>query len=139
MLRQSARAMYGPAPVLTVGPTRTMVCRHRTDERSDMPVNPSNPEDEYFIREEAEKLKKLAEERKQRVAAEEREAQQKLHYMRCPKCGDELHTLRYGQIELDRCFACHGTWLDEGELEKIAAHDEHEHSFSKKITRLFRR
>jgi len=44
--------------------------------------------------------------------------------MHCPKCGMTLQTITYRGVEVDRCFSCNGTWLDEGELEKIAEYEE---------------
>ncbi len=82
---------------------------------------PSTQEDEYFAKEQAEKLRKLALERHRKLEAAEREAQKQAHYMRCPKCGDELHTIHFREIDVDRCFNCGGTWLDQGELEKVVA------------------
>jgi len=84
-------------------------------------TKPSSSEDEYFAKEQAEQLRKLALERKKAQAAGEREKQKKLHYMHCPKCGDELHTIHFREVDVDRCFSCGGTWLDQGELEKIVA------------------
>jgi cytosine/adenosine deaminase-related metal-dependent hydrolase len=80
----------------------------------------SSPEEEYFARESAEKLRKLAAEQQKKLATAEKEELKKRHWMRCPKCGMELKTLSYKGLEIDRCFACHGTWLDAGELEKVA-------------------
>ena len=80
----------------------------------------SSPEAEYFARENAEKLRKLAAQEKAKMAAEEAAALKKAHWMRCPKCGMELQTISYQSVEIDRCFHCHGTWLDQGELEKLA-------------------
>ena len=37
--------------------------------------------------------------------------------MRCPDCSNVLITLEFGGFEIDRCFKCHGIWLDSGELE----------------------
>ena len=88
-----------------------------------MPIKPSEREEEYFARVEAEKKKKLAEEKAKTLAIQDREELKKLHWMRCPKCGMELQTVTYQSIEIDRCFNCNGTWLDKGELEKIAALD----------------
>ncbi len=85
-----------------------------------MPVKPSSTEEEYFAREEAEKKRKLALEQKRALATKEREDLKKQHWMRCPKCGMELNTIQFRGIDIDRCFSCNGTWLDEGELEKLA-------------------
>ena len=78
------------------------------------------PEGEYFARENAEKMRKLAAEERSRLVEDEREALRKAHWMRCPKCGLELRRISYKGVEIDRCFACHGTWLNAGELEKLA-------------------
>ncbi|MFL5278139.1 MAG: zf-TFIIB domain-containing protein [Myxococcales bacterium] len=80
---------------------------------------PSTTEEEYFARENAERLRKLAVEEKTRMAGAERERLQKLHFMRCPKCGMELKEIRFRDVQVDRCFSCNGTWLDAGELEKL--------------------
>ena len=40
----------------------------------------------------------------------------------CPKCGSTTDAINYGGdtgIVVDRCTACGGFWLDEGELEKV--------------------
>ena len=83
----------------------------------------SKAEEEYFFKEEVQKLKKLAEERSAEVADEESVRRKELHHMHCPKCGADLHTVRYGEIDIDRCFGCNGLWLDDGELEKIVERD----------------
>jgi Zn-finger nucleic acid-binding protein len=38
----------------------------------------------------------------------------------CPECGEPLVAFELGGVEIDRCIACGGTWLDEGEIELIA-------------------
>jgi len=39
----------------------------------------------------------------------------------CPSCRKPMVSLRYGEteVEIDYCQSCRGTWLDQGELEKI--------------------
>lgn len=83
------------------------------------PQKPSSAEEEYFTREEAEKKRKLALDVKRQTAADELERLKKQHWMRCPKCGLELHTIRMGRVEVDACMNDGGVWLDKGELEKI--------------------
>jgi hypothetical protein len=80
---------------------------------------PSESEEEFFAREEAAKQKKAAIERARTIAQAERDDLKRLHWMRCPKCGMELKTINYREVAIDRCFSCHGTWLDEGELERL--------------------
>jgi len=46
----------------------------------------------------------------------------------CPACELPMVTLNYGDtdIEIDYCPACRGTWLDNGEFQKIIASLEEE-------------
>lgn len=39
--------------------------------------------------------------------------------MECPACKDVLIALEYDEVEVDYCDACHGVWLDAGELELL--------------------
>jgi hypothetical protein len=80
---------------------------------------PSQQEEEYFAREEVEKKRKLALQQHAETEAREREALQKLHHMKCPKCGLDLHAITRGKVVVDTCFNCHGVWLDAGELERL--------------------
>lgn len=76
-------------------------------------------EEEYFLREEIEKKRKLALKQSDELEKKQREELKKLHYLKCPKCGLDLHTLKRGSVEIDTCFNCQGIWLDGGELEQI--------------------
>jgi uncharacterized protein len=85
-----------------------------------MPLEkPSEQEEEYFARLEFERRRKAAQEERQRLEAEERQRLRDLHYMHCPKCGAELMAIAYRGMELDKCTACQGVWLDCGELERL--------------------
>ena len=97
---------------------------------------PSETEDEYFAREEAARLARTALEKTRALEAEERQRLKELHWMHCPKCGMELKTMKYKDIQIDRCFNCHGTWLDEGELEAVAGKEP---GFMDRIAAVFRR
>jgi len=80
---------------------------------------PSRNEDEYFVQQNAELLKK------QRAQAESaaREAERKSHYMKCPKDGYDLTTSEYHGVQIEICGHCGGMWLDAGELEVVAHED----------------
>ncbi|HTN52199.1 MAG TPA: hypothetical protein VML50_07335, partial [Anaeromyxobacter sp.] len=54
------------------------------------PGKPSTTEDEYFVREDAEKKRKLALQTKKETEEAERRRLKDLHWMRCPKCGLEM-------------------------------------------------
>ena len=82
----------------------------------------SRQEDEYFVREDAEKKRKLALQVKKETEAAELKRLKALHHMRCPKCGLGLQEVKYQGIDVDVCFACHGIFLDQGELENSVKH-----------------
>lgn len=83
------------------------------------PGKPTNTEDEYFVREDAEKKRKLAVQVKKETETSELKRLKELHFMRCPKCGLQLQEVKYVGIDADVCFACGGVFLDKGELETI--------------------
>jgi hypothetical protein len=81
-------------------------------------------EEEYFIRLEFERAKKVEEELKEKMLEDERSSLKELHYMRCPKCGMQLVEIDYKGIKIDKCTECNGVWLDQGELEAIVNLDK---------------
>jgi Uncharacterized protein conserved in bacteria len=83
------------------------------------PLKPTNQEEEYFAKQEALKLRKLAIKAKDDMVEEERKKLKELHWMRCPKCGMKLEEITLNGVQVDKCFACNGLYLDDGELEKI--------------------
>ena len=88
-----------------------------------MTVKPTDVEEEFFARQEFERMKDVEEKRSRKIAEEERESLKELHFMRCPKCGMQLVEIDYRGIKIDRCTACDGVWLDAGELEEISGFD----------------
>jgi len=81
-------------------------------------------EEEYFIRLEFERAKKVEEELKKKMLEDEKNSLKELHYMRCPKCGMQLVEIDYRGIKIDKCTECDGAWLDHGELEAIVNLDK---------------
>ena len=81
-----------------------------TDEK------PSRNEEEYFARRNAELIAdqraKLDESRQQRERAS--------HFMKCPKCGSDLHEREFHHVRIDECRECGGMWLDKGEMEMLS-------------------
>ena len=90
-----------------------------------MAQKPSNTEEEFFAAEEIEKKRKLAFKQAEELAAKQRRELKALHYLKCPKCGMDLHTLKKGTVEVDSCFHCQGVWLDAGEMEELLAGGGH--------------
>lgn len=80
---------------------------------------PSDKEQEYFLRQEAERLKELREEHRKKVAEAERQRLKELHYLHCPKCGQKMTTTTLNEVEVEVCPGCRGMFLDDGELDKL--------------------
>jgi uncharacterized protein len=103
---------------------------------------PSSNEEDYFAREEIEKKRKLALQQTQALAAHQREELKALHYMKCPKCGMDLHTITRDHIDIDTCFNCHGVFLDAGELEHLlkqgGLNEEGQHTWMGAVLNLFK-
>ncbi len=83
-----------------------------------MPYTPSEKEQEYFVRQEMERLRRLREEHRQKVEAEERQKLKDLHWMHCPKCGVEMSSIHMRGVEVELCPGCGGLFLDAGELDQ---------------------
>jgi hypothetical protein len=98
-----------------------------------MPVKPSDAEEEYFVRLEVERRRKLAE---QRQAAELTQPQERESApLKCPRCGTPLEEIAFGDVQVDKCFGCEGIWLDKGELETI---QKKESGFVNRLLDVFR-
>ncbi len=85
---------------------------------------PSKAEDEYFAKQELERRKKWAQERAAQMATEEKERLKQAHWMKCPKCGMDLKEIEFHGVKVDQCANCGGIYLDAGEIEQIAKHEE---------------
>ena len=96
---------------------------------------PSASEEEYFARQEAEQRRVHALETQRQMEEAERERLKALHYLRCPKFGMALEPVTLQGVQIDRCYSCNGTWLDEGELEQLAGREP---GVLQKIVGLFR-
>ena len=83
------------------------------------PGKGSRSEEEYFVREDAEKKRKLSKQAAKDAVSAEKERLKQLHFMRCPKCGMELHEVDFRGNDVDVCFNCNGVFLDQGELAAI--------------------
>jgi hypothetical protein len=88
---------------------------------------PSQAEEDFIAREEIEKRHKLAVELSARQQKADADALRQAHFMRCPKCGQELQGIDFRGVHVDRCFHCNGTWLDAGELELLAKKEPQQH------------
>ena len=91
-----------------------------------------NLEEEYFAREEIEKLHKLSVKRASELKAKEKEALKALHHHHCPNCGMDLHALKKPHGEVWACFDCQGIWLNKDQIHKLM--NEHEKFGSRLVT-----
>ena len=79
------------------------------------PGKPSQNEDEYFARRDAEWVKsRRAELDKQEAAAAKAAGTPK-----CPRCHGPLTEREFQSVKVDACEKCKGVWLDAGELEMV--------------------
>lgn len=76
-------------------------------------------ENEYFARQEFDRQRKIKAKKLAEMAEEEKNKLKELHYMHCPKCGNEMIVIEYEGIELDKCSDCGGIYFDNGELEEL--------------------
>ena len=83
------------------------------------PGKPSQNENEYFARRDAEWLK----EQRARLDAERRAREAG---MTCPRCNGTLAHRVWRGVSIDSCTSCHGLWLDAGELAMLAHERERE-------------
>jgi hypothetical protein len=101
-------------------------------------VKPSQGEEEYFAREEAERKRALALKVKQEMAEADRKRLRDLHFMHCPKCGQAMQEVKLLGVDVDVCFACKGIFLDSGELETLRAHGQTKQGIVTAILNWFR-
>jgi len=82
--------------------------------------------DQWFMENEKKLLEEIRRKReakmREQVAKEEarqREEQKKLHWMRCPRCGDQLVEVDLQGVKVDVCKMCEGIFFERGELETV--------------------
>ena len=80
------------------------------------PGKPSQNENEYFARQDAEWLKA----NRARLDAERLAKDQASTGMKCPRCAGDLGERLYHNVHIDVCNTCRGVWLDRGELHMLA-------------------
>ncbi len=88
------------------------------DDRMPKPKNMSETEERYFREQEQETRKalraKLDKQKEEMKAGEHNE-----HWMKCPKCGENLEEKCFEDVQIDVCESCKGVWLDAGELDLL--------------------
>lgn len=91
---------------------------------SQMTDKPSSNEAEFFAREEAEKLYRLHQEKLKHETQEQAADDKAAHWMKCAKCGYSLQTIKWRDVQIDKCFRCGVVVLDDGELEALAGKEQ---------------
>ena len=79
-----------------------------------------SPEEEYFHREDQERLRKLKEAADAEKAEADKKALRELHLNHCGKCGTRL----FRGVEIEVCPSCNAVLLDPGELETLVGADQ---------------
>ena len=80
---------------------------------------PSTLEDEYFAREDAERIRRLHYDEQRRLKDYEKEALRKQHQGRCAECGAQLVPEMVGDIVVHHCPACGGAFLPRRSWERL--------------------
>ena len=80
---------------------------------------PSDKEDEYFIKLDAQKIAKMRDDLDKKREQDAKHQRKEAHWMKCPKCGSDLQENNYQNVMIDICSECKGIWLDHGELELL--------------------
>ncbi len=75
--------------------------------------HPTGNEDEYFARQDADLIREM----RRRLDADRRTRERHSHFMKCPRCGEDLREVVRGHVTIDVCPACNGVWFDAGEVE----------------------
>ncbi len=85
--------------------------------------DPRDVEDQYFFKEDLEKIKELRKKLDTKRSEEDKNQRMETHWMKCPKCGSGLEEINHSDVMIDRCPDCKGIWLDKGELELLTEGD----------------
>ena len=79
------------------------------------PGKPSQNEDDYFAKRDAEWVKA----RRAELDRQENAAANAAKSLKCPRCGNGLTEREFQSVKLDACDKCKGVWFDAGELEMV--------------------
>jgi Zn-finger nucleic acid-binding protein len=102
------------------------------------PGKPSSSEAEYFVREDAEKKRRIALKAQKDLAEADKARLRQLHFMHCPKCGLEMHEVKMEGFDVDVCFGCNGIFLDQGDLEHLRSLQRPPHAIVNSILNWFK-
>lgn len=98
-------------------------------------VKKPGAEDQYFSEEDKLAIDKLREKVNAEKKAREAEMLKQAHWMRCPKCGNQMEEVPFKTVIVDQCKSCGYIGFDQGELDVVAGHETH---FFEHVLSLFR-
>ncbi len=78
-------------------------------------------EESYFREHDRKLVEKLRAKADHERKEKEKQHRKQTHWLKCPKCGHDLHETPLGEVKVDRCSECGGIFLDAGELEILLA------------------
>jgi len=84
---------------------------------------PPSPEGKYFGNIDAHKMRRIAEEKRKKMASEERSRLRELHWRRCGNCGMELTEIAFKKETVYKCFDCGAVLLLDKTLEKLCGEE----------------
>jgi hypothetical protein len=94
-------------------------------------------EEEYFYRANKELIERKRAEFDREKGKETAQERKSLHWMKCPKCGEDMNETELSGIKVDKCSACSGIYFDRGELELLMESREPKR-FLMTLRRIFR-
>lgn len=80
-------------------------------------------EEEYFAKEDREKIAQLKKVWQAEAATKALAERRDLHFNKCGKCGAGMETVPFRGIEIEVCPECGAVLLDKGELQTLAGDD----------------
>lgn len=89
-----------------------------------MSSDKNQQEEDYFRKQDQEKLQAMRDEAARKKAEAEAQARRELHHFKCGKCGHDMTTQIFKGIEIEVCSNCGAVLLDPGELEQLVGEDE---------------
>lgn len=87
-----------------------------------MPKQP-RPESEYFGKMDFMKRQKIAEEKRERTAMEEKKRLRELHWRKCSECGSDMDSIAFKGTTIFKCQNCGGAFLHAETLKKLCGQE----------------
>ena len=99
---------------------------------------PGTLEEEYFAREDAERLRKLHADEQTALQQSQKDALRSLHAGRCSGCGAQLVPEQVSGIVVQHCPACGGAFLDKRAWDTLHAQHGEPHSVMGSVLNWFK-